>query len=547
MTATVARAALVIAAATVLARLAGFARTLVFADAVKAGPVGNAYASANAVPNVVFEIAAGGILAAIVIPVVATHLGAGRRAQGHDITNAIGTWTLVVLVPLGLLTAATAPWLAGWLLAQHGPASVDLGTTMLRIFAPQIPLYGIGIVLTGLLHAHRRFLAAAVAPLLSSVVVIISYLAYARLVDDPLAVGSGVDPMAVTVLAGGTTAGVLALVLPLLAPAWATGWRPALRWRLPAADWRRVRGLAAGGTLALVAQQAATVATLWVTNHWAQEGAMNIYQYAQAVYVLPYAVLSVPIAMSTMPSLARHEGGLQSAAGSELLATALRATVVLMIGAAAVLVAAAPAVGAFFSGLDARRVGAARPVMADLPSTLTAYAPGVLGFSLIALLTRAVYVRGRPVLAGAAAASGWLVAAWLPVAVLGWWRAADRLGSPGSGDTMVVLGLACSLGMSLAAGALLVLVRKAWGPDVAAGLLRVGAACLVAAGVGAGLGLGMWHLVGLTSVVGAALTGAMAGGVALVGYVGVVSVADPESVRLARRALPRLGRIGGAA
>ena len=40
---------------------------------------------------------------------------------------------------------------------------------MLRVFAPQLPLYGLGIVLTGVLQAHHRFAWPVIAPLLSSV------------------------------------------------------------------------------------------------------------------------------------------------------------------------------------------------------------------------------------------------------------------------------------------------------------------------------------------------------------------------------------------
>ena len=50
----------IIAAATMAARIAGFARMLVFSWAVGATVVGTAYQSTNTIPNVVFEIAAGG-------------------------------------------------------------------------------------------------------------------------------------------------------------------------------------------------------------------------------------------------------------------------------------------------------------------------------------------------------------------------------------------------------------------------------------------------------------------------------------------------------
>ena len=51
----------------------------------------------------------------------------------------------------------------------------------------QVPLYGLGIILTGLLQAHRRFLAAALAPLASSIVVLVSYLWYGSIVDGQTA------------------------------------------------------------------------------------------------------------------------------------------------------------------------------------------------------------------------------------------------------------------------------------------------------------------------------------------------------------------------
>ena len=55
---------------------------------------------------------------------------------------------------------------------------IVLTVLLVAIFAPQVALYGVGVVLAGVLQAHRRFLAAALAPLLSSLVVIGAYVAY---------------------------------------------------------------------------------------------------------------------------------------------------------------------------------------------------------------------------------------------------------------------------------------------------------------------------------------------------------------------------------
>ena len=52
---------------------------------------------------------------------------------------------------------------------------------MLVVFAPQILLYGLAVVLYGILQAHRRFTAPALAPVVSSLVVIAAYLAFVPL------------------------------------------------------------------------------------------------------------------------------------------------------------------------------------------------------------------------------------------------------------------------------------------------------------------------------------------------------------------------------
>ena len=94
-----------------------------------------------------------------------------------------------------------------------------LGADLLRVFAIQIPLYGVGIVLGGVLQSHHRFVAAALAPLMSSLVVIVTYVAYGAVAADPAAPIAEVPAGATTtVLAVGTTLGVVALSLPLLVP-----------------------------------------------------------------------------------------------------------------------------------------------------------------------------------------------------------------------------------------------------------------------------------------------------------------------------------------
>ena len=179
----------------------------------------------------------------------------------------------------------------------------------------------------------------------------------------------------------------------------------------------------------------------WLTNHSGDRGSFPVYLYVQAVYLLPYAVLAVPVATSAFPFLAASSGAGDDT--SATLARALRAVLVLTGLSAGVLVAVAPAVGAFFTVLDARRGvdGASPAALAAMPGALTAYAPGLVGFGLTALLTRALYVRGRPMDAGIAAALGWAVAGLLPLLLIG--------AGQGPAATLRGLGLASTLGMTI--------------------------------------------------------------------------------------------------
>jgi putative peptidoglycan lipid II flippase len=538
----VARAAGLIAVVTLVARVAGFVRTMVFSASVGTTGVGDVYQTINVVPNVVYEVAAGGVLAAVAVPLIAGQLGRGREAEADHTASALLSWAVVVLLPLALLLALLAPWLARALLGPRAAeAEVALGSHMLVLFAPQVLLYGIGIVLSGVLQAHRRFLAAALAPLLSSLVVMASYLAYA--------VGSGhrtspdlVPDSAVWVLAGGTTVGVVVLSLPLLVPVLRSGVRLRPTLRFPAGLARRAASLAGAGILALVAQQAAVLTVLWITHHRTDAvGAVNAYTYVQAVYLLPYAVLAVPIATSAFPALAHTvgtgAGDQHGVAARTTLARSLQGILVLTAGAAAVLMAVSLPVGSFFLSFDAGRSAGGNVALQAIPGALTAYAPGVVGFAVAALLTRALYVRGRPLHASLAVAAGWAVAALAPLALL-------PKGSS-AGSTLGVLGVCSTLGMTLSAGVLVLLVRRSWGVEALAGSGRTLGSAVVAVAVALAAGDAVARSMdddGLWAALGSGITVAL---VTLAAYLAVMAVGDRATIRRLRER-GRKRRTGGA-
>ena len=67
----IARGAALVAGLTIVSRLFGLARTLVFSQTVGASCLGAAYVTANQVPNLLYELVLGGALTSAMVPVLA--------------------------------------------------------------------------------------------------------------------------------------------------------------------------------------------------------------------------------------------------------------------------------------------------------------------------------------------------------------------------------------------------------------------------------------------------------------------------------------------
>jgi putative peptidoglycan lipid II flippase len=458
--------AALIAAITVVSRVVGFGRWLVFSHAVGSTCVGTAYTSANVLPNVLFEVAAGGALAGAVVPLLAGPILRSGAGEVDRIVSALIGWALLVLVPLSVLLAVLAGPLSRLLVDNECTGQRALTARMIMVFAPQIPLYGIGVVLSGVLTAHRRFFWPAAAPLLSSLVVIGAYQAFGATAHG-VTVAVGLPAAAEAWLAWGTTAGVLVMTLPLLLPVRRAGLRIRPTLRFPPGVARRGRALAAAGIGALLAQQAALVVALLLADHGKEHGAFPVFQYAQAVYLLPYAVLAVPIATSAFPRLAERASSGDRAGYAAAASLSTRAVTVAALFGTAVLAGAALPVARFFALNDhGKDLSGALPAMGP---ALTVMAPGLLGFALIAHVARALYALERGRAAATATAAGWLAVIAGSVLATRW--------------TAVVTGLAWgnTIGMTVAGALLLLTLRRAAGAPALAGLPRVLIAGSVAA------------------------------------------------------------------
>ena len=132
-------AAGLIAVVTLVARVFGFGRWLVFSQSVGATCVGSVYQAANQLPNVVFEVAAGGALAAVAVPIIAGQRARNDQTAATQTASAMLTWALTLLVPLSILLAAAAAPLSAFLVdGQRCSGSTDLLNYMVVVFAPTI-------------------------------------------------------------------------------------------------------------------------------------------------------------------------------------------------------------------------------------------------------------------------------------------------------------------------------------------------------------------------------------------------------------------------
>ncbi|WP_366180006.1 lipid II flippase MurJ [Actinomyces timonensis] len=479
-----------VAGLTLISRALGFLRWIAQAATVGTGAVAGAYATANQVPNVLYEVVVGGALAATIVPLLASAIMAGDRETVSRTASAMLSMVLAVLVPLGILLAVLADPVAA-LFPTSADADPGLQTRLvadfLRMFALQVPLYGIGVVLTGVLQAHRRFAWPAITPILSSLVVMAAYALYGAITPE----GAGqwtrsADSAGLLVLGWGTTLGVAALSLPLLIPASRLDidLRPTLR--LDAATRRRAWSLATAGITALVAQQAFMLLVPVLARSGGVSGTIAVYQYTQAIWVLPYAVLVVPVATVLYPRIAGLLGedaarppapaptSAEAGAGAPgrhalspreealgLCGDSTALVTCVSLAGMAMLLAASTGAEAFFALLtdDVRGMSAA----------LVSLAPGIVGFSLVHQVTRVLFAAGRARWAARATALGWAAAAVLSTAAV-------RLLAPSGADgpaTLKALGIGTSIGMTIAGIGLLTTLARCLEASVLRPIARV--------------------------------------------------------------------------
>lgn len=312
----VSRSATRIGIVTAVSRFLGFGRVMAITGILGTTYLGNTFQSSNAISNVAFDLLAAGALSAVLVPAFVERIArdeasdegsaGGQAGEAQQLASALWGISLLLLGLVAVMGMLAAPLIARVLTMGVGNEEIareqrELTTYLLRWFMPQIPLYGYGTIATAVLHAKRRFTAAAMAPI-GNTLVMVSLLVVFRSLH-----GSGSPGLSLSFgeklslgLAG--TLGVVAFVgIPTLAlRGMGCSIRP--RFGRPDEALREVLRSSAWGVLQHSGMGLLLGVALVVGN--SVEGGVVAYQVAFQFFLVPYAVLGAPIHTAVLPELA---------------------------------------------------------------------------------------------------------------------------------------------------------------------------------------------------------------------------------------------------
>ncbi len=401
-TAGVARSSALMAAGTLVSRVLGFARTVVFNAALGTALVATTYNVANTIPNILYILLAGGVLNAVFVPALVRAMkqeptAAGER-PGDAYADRLLTLSGCVLLVITVLATIAAPLLIR-LYADQGWDRPELSAAIGFAYwcLPQIVFYGIFTMLGQVLNSRGVFGPFMWAPIVNNVVAIATgalFLALAAV--DPTDARS-LSSREIALLGGGTTLGVVlqaVVLVPFLR-------RAGYRFR-PRFDWRGAglgrAGALATWTLAFVAVN--QLAYLFVTRTltWVDEAAADTVAYgvgytayttAHLVFLLPHSIITVSLVTALLPRMSASAVEGDHAAVRRDFSEGMR-----LVGAAI-----APAVAAFvvlgpelatvlYAYNNTPPAGAAY-----IGLVLAAFAPGLLAFSAHHVVLRTFYAQ----------------------------------------------------------------------------------------------------------------------------------------------------------
>ena len=378
------RSNLVVAAGTMLSRVTGLLRLMVFGWVIGQTALSDAYLIANETPNIVYDLLLGGVLSATLVPLFSGFV----ETDDEEATNVVVTLAATLMVGLTVIAVLAAPLIFRLYTVTPDP-DVDpdllrqVGTMLTRIFLVQILFYGLSGLANAFLNSRRRFFAAAWSPVASNLIIIVTLLS---LRDETWELGDVVtDARLRWTLGLGATGGIAAMAVIVVGAAARTGFRfrPSWNWRHPV-----VRQLVAlsGWTLGFVA---ANQVALIVVRNLAEPGSSDAsaYFFAFTFFVLPHGLLAVSISTTFQPEMARAVARRDKPAFIEQTSLGVRLITLLTLPAGfAIFTLRDPIIGALlvYRNFDATDA-------ANTADALAGFSLGLVGFSVYMFVLRGFY------------------------------------------------------------------------------------------------------------------------------------------------------------
>ncbi|MFB7715804.1 murein biosynthesis integral membrane protein MurJ [Nocardia sp. NPDC056100] len=291
-----------IAVAGVVSRITGFARTIVLAAVLGTAAVGDAYAGANNMPNMLYELLLGSVLASAVVPVLARARGLGRK-RSREFTQRIMVAAVLALVVITVLTVACAPLLVRAFVTDS--AQRHLATALAYLLLPQIFFYGVTVIVSAVLNVRDSFATAAWAPVVNNLIVLATCGVFV-LLPGPVTLTPGTMTTAQVLTIGiGTTAGIAGQAAWVISALRRNGFTWSWRVRPLPYTWRPVRsGLPILGWLLVYAAISQIGVAITMRVAFDHHG-VSISSYAELLFQVPYGILAASALTVLMPRISR--------------------------------------------------------------------------------------------------------------------------------------------------------------------------------------------------------------------------------------------------
>lgn len=385
---TLGRSAGLISLASALSRVTGLLSILIIGNIIGYNRLHDSYNLANVMPNMLFELIAGGILTSTFIPIFIEHK-LKNEEEAFRVASNITNIFLLFLIAIAVVGTYYSYYLVRLqtFLVPTKQVSVATLNFFFKFFIWEIVFYGLTIILNGVLQSYKRFAAPAFAPIFNNLVTI------ATVIFFYLPFRESNPKLALINLAIGTTLGVAAMAAVQLPAFFKIGFKyyPVLNFR---EETLKKLGLM---SLPVLGYVLANQIGLTITNAlaWKFKGGMTAFTVGWRFFQAPYGLFAVSISTVIFPKLSELASQKDLRGFKEALSFSVQTTAFIIIPLSLILILLSkPIVALLFSGSVSHFLAGKAWSSEAIKQTATLMAfffLGLLPFSVYMLLTRVFY------------------------------------------------------------------------------------------------------------------------------------------------------------